>query len=73
VIGYATRDLEISQKWRSCCVSCRPANLSWPAGRWALLPARGILPARVHHWRRMKLPLLIQSSAMCLAGAGDRR
>ena len=73
MIGHATKDSEMSPKWRVHRVCCRLANLSWPGARWGLLPAREILHAGAHRLREIKFPLLAQSTSSGLAGVGGRR
>lgn len=58
--------------WRVCRTYYRLVDLSWPAARWLLWPARRMLPEVVHHWLRTKFPPLVNRTIRRPASSGSR-
>lgn len=59
--------------WKVCRAYYRLVDLSWPLTRWALWPARRILPKGVHHWLRKELPVLLDRVNAPQTNPGGRR
>lgn len=49
----------VQPHWKVCRAYYRLVDLSWPLARWALWPARRLLPEGTHHWLRKEFPLLV--------------
>jgi len=59
--------------WKICRSYYRLVDLSWPLARWALWPARRILPQGSQHWLRKEFPLLVDRVSSRWASPGGRR
>ncbi|MDD5558605.1 glycosyltransferase family 2 protein [Candidatus Methylomirabilis sp.] len=59
--------------WKVCRTYYRLVDLSWPLTRWALWPARRILPKGIHHWLRKEFPVLLGRISAGHVSPGDRR
>lgn len=59
--------------WKICRSYYRLVDLSWPLARWALWPARRILPQGAQHWLWKEFPLLVDRVSSRWASPGGRR
>jgi len=59
--------------WKICRSYYRLVDLSWPLARWALWPARRLLPKGPHHWLRKEFPLLADRLRTRWASPGGRQ
>lgn len=59
--------------WKICRAYYRLVDLSWPLARWALWPARRLLPEGPHHWLRKEFPLLMDRLRTRWASPGGKQ
>ena len=59
--------------WKVCRAYYRLVDLSWPLARWALWPARRILPEGPHHWLRKEFPLFVDRLRTRWASPGGKQ
>lgn len=59
--------------WKICRAYYRLVDLSWPLARWALWPARRLLPKGPHHWLRKEFPLLVDRLRTRWASPGGKQ
>lgn len=63
----------VSPHWKVCRTYYRLVDLSWPLARWALWPARRLLPKGPHHWLRKEFPLLVDRLRTRWASPGGKQ